>query len=222
MQIVTELSSPFVSMCGTLQSARKIDLKPRTMVYLNRSPGKVFVTSRGYVRLVYPEPNGRLLTRMLLGKGALFGDLPFRPGEFLSNERAIASGTTSVIELDRNELEEQASSNVHFQSLLLQTISAQFAALDRRLQWQLVSPIRTRIAAVLVDLLCFSGGRCGHGHLIDIRLTHEELAELVVSARPVVSEVLAELKSQGIVDYTRAFICLLNLDRLRAISVSDE
>jgi CRP/FNR family transcriptional regulator len=192
------------------------------MIYLNRSPGKTFVVKQGYVRLVYAEPNGRLLTRMLLGRGALFGDLPFRPEVFHSIERAIASGMTSVIELARDELEEHARSNAHFQSLLLQTFSAQLSALDRRLQWQLVSPIRTRIAAALLDLICFAGGRCGHGHLIDIRLTHEELAELVISARPVVSEVLSELKSQRIVEYTRAHICLLNLDRLKAISEAAE
>jgi hypothetical protein len=54
--------------------------------------------------------------------------------------------------------------------------------------------------------------------LIDIRLTHEEFAELVIAARPVVSDVLADFKSEQIIDYTRGHICLLSLDRLESIA----
>jgi hypothetical protein len=50
---------------------------------------------------------------MLLGKGALFGDLPFRPGFFLPNEQAIASGMSCVIEVGRQELENQAVASVN-------------------------------------------------------------------------------------------------------------
>lgn len=218
MQIDAELSAPFISACGKLPSARVREFKSRSLIYLEKPEDVSFVIKRGYVRLVYADSSGRLWTRMLLGKGAIFGDLPFRPRLFVANERAVASGMACVIELRRSEIETVALSNPHFQSLLLQTLSTQVTALDRRLQWQLLSPIRKRIATALYDLICFSGGRCGHGHLIDIRITHEEFAELVVAARPVVSDVLAELKSEQVIDYTRGHICLLSLDRLEEIA----
>ncbi|WP_417848870.1 Crp/Fnr family transcriptional regulator [Thalassoglobus sp.] len=218
MQILPELSTPFVTECATLSSAKVRDLKSRKIIYLEKPAGKTYIVKRGYVRLAYTDPGGRLLTRMLLGKGAVFGDLPFRPRLFVTNERAITSGMTCIIEVSRNELEGHSLETPRFQSLLVQTLASQLTALDRRLQWQLLSPVRKRIATALYDLLCFTGGRCGHGHLIDIRLTHEEFAELVVAARPVVSEVLAELKSEEVIDYTRGHICLLSLDRLEAIA----
>lgn len=218
MQIENDLSAPFISGCAKLASAPVREFKSRALIYLEKSEGKTYVIKRGYVRLAYADPSGRLWTRMLLGKGAVFGDLPFRPRLFVVNERAIASGMACVIEMRRSELESASLNNPHFQALLLQTLSSQVTALDRRLQWQLISPIRKRIATSLYDLMCFSGGRCGHGHLIDVRLTHEEFAELVVAARPVVSDVLAELKSEQVIDYTRGHICLLSLDRLESIA----
>jgi CRP-like cAMP-binding protein len=221
MQILPDLSTPFVTACGKVTSAAARDVKSKTPIYLRRTPGRTFVVKRGYVRLVYSEPDGRFLTRMLLGKGAMFGDLPFGPGFFLPNEQAIASGMSCVIEVSRQELEKQAVASPAFESLMLQTFSAQLQALDRRMQWQLISPLRTRIATALYDLVCFAGGRCGHGHLVDIRLTHEEFAELVVATRPAVSEVLVQLKQEGIIEYTRSYICLLSLDRLLSMSAAE-
>ena len=139
-------------------------------------------------------------------------------GFFLTNEQAIASGATCVLEMHRRDLEILANTDSGFLTAMLHTVIAQHQALDRRMQWQLISPLRSRIVTALSDLLCFSGGRCGHGHLIDVRLTHEEFAELVVAARPVVSEVLGELKSEGLISYARSHLCLLDLDRLQVLA----
>lgn len=220
MQILSELSSRFLLECVRVRPATTREYKNRGIIYIRRPAGTTCIVKRGYVRLVYIQHDGRPLTRVLLGKGAMFGDIPFRPGDFLTNEQAVASGITSVIEIDRVALENEAIAVPDFQASMLQTLSAQYQALGRRLQWQLVSPLKKRIAVALVDLICFTGGRCGHGHLIDIRLTQEEFAELVVAARPVVSEVLGELRNEGIIEYTRSHLCLLSLDRLQMIADS--
>lgn len=215
MQIFTELSTPFVQSCGAIAGAKTRDLKSKQTIYAGRTEGKTYIVKRGYARLVYIDISGRQMTRMLLGKGAVFGDLPFRPGFFLSEERAVTSGMTCVIEVQRDALENHSNSDSKFQSLLLQTIASQYTALDRRMQWQLVMPVKNRAAAALFDLICFAGGRCGHGHLIDIKLTHEEFAELIGAARPVVSAILSEFKTNGLIDYTRGYICILSLDGLK-------
>lgn len=220
MQILPQLSAPFLAECANVPNTTVKDFKSGKLIYLQKPAGKTFVVKRGYVRLAYADPTGKLLTRMLLGKGAVFGDFPFRPELNVTNERAISNGMACIMEINRTMLEAHALQHARFQAFLLQTLSSQLTALDRRLQWQLINPLRTRIASALYDLLCFSGGRCGHGHLIDVRLTHEEFSELVVAARPVVSEILADLKADGLIDYTRGHICLIELNRLEEIAQS--
>lgn len=183
---------------------------------MNRPEGKTFVVKSGYIRLLYVDSSDRLLTRMVMGKGAMFGDLPFRPHFFTSDERAISTSAASIIEIGREVIEQHTKVDSEFQGIFLQTLASQYSALDRRLQWQLITPIRSRVAAAVYDMVCFAGGRCGHGHLIDVRLTHEELSELIAAARPVVSEILLSFKSQGFLDYTRSHICVLNMDKLQA------
>lgn len=222
MHIFSELSVPFVKASGAIGSAKSGDWRSKQAIYLNREVGKTHIIQRGYVRLGYVDASGKLVTRMLLGKGALFGDLPFQPGFFLANENAVASGATRVLEIKRHAIEKHAESDTAFQTLLLQTLAAQYSALDRRMQWQLVFPMRSRAAIALHDLISFSGGPCRHGHLIDVRLTHEEFGELIVAARPVVSEILAEFKNLGLIDYTRGHICILNMERLLTIGTASE
>jgi CRP-like cAMP-binding protein len=222
MQIFAELSATFVQACGSIRSAKSRDWKSKQAVYLHREEGKTHIIQRGYVRLGYVDTSGKMLTRMLLGKGAIFGDLPFRPGFFLARENAIASGAVRTLDVDRHAVERHAESDSTFQTLLLHTLAAQHSALDRRMQWQLVSPLRSRAAIALHDLISFSGGPCRHGHLIDVRLTHEEFGELIVAARPVVSEILAEFKNLGLIDYTRGHICILNMERLLTIGTASE
>ncbi|MDB5348529.1 MAG: putative Regulatory protein Crp [Schlesneria sp.] len=218
MQILAQLCESFTLACGRIRSARRVSFKDKESVYIGREPGITYVIKRGYVRLVYVQPDGRPWTRMVFGKGALFGDLPFRPAAFLSEEQAVSTGASCVWEIEREELERHAEANADFQLLLLKTVSSQFQFLDRRIQWQLISPLRNRVAMALADLLCFAGGRCGHGHLVDVRLTHAEFSQFVVAARPAVSEILKEFKATGIIDYTRSYLCLLDLEALHAIA----
>jgi CRP-like cAMP-binding protein len=222
MQILAELSARFVHACGAIRAVKFRDWKPKQAIYLHREEGKTHIIQRGYVRLGYVDASGKLLTRMLLGKGAIFGDMPFRPAFSLVPENAVASGAVRILEVDRHALEKLGESDSTFQTLLLHTLAAQYSALDRRMQWQLVTPIRSRAAMALHDLICFSGGPCRHGHLIDIRLTHEEFSELIGAARPVVSGILSEFKAMELVDYTRGHICVLNLEGLLSIGSTSE
>jgi CRP/FNR family transcriptional regulator, cyclic AMP receptor protein len=222
MRILAEVATPFVQACGAIRSANSRDWKSKQTIYLHREEGKTYIIQRGYVRLGYVDPSGKLLTRMLLGKGAIFGDVPFRPGFFFARENAIASGAVRTLEVERHAVEKHVACDSTFQTLLLRTLAAQHSALDRRMQWQLVSPLRSRAAIALHDLICFSGGPCRHGHLIDVRLTHEDFSELIVAARPVVSQILSEFKAMKVIDYTRGHICILNMERLLSIGTTPE
>ncbi|WP_240761758.1 helix-turn-helix domain-containing protein [Nitrosococcus wardiae] len=49
-------------------------------------------------------------------------------------------------------------------------------------------------------------------------MTQQELAELAGASRPVVSLVLNEWRRNGIVSYTRQFICIDDMDSLKQIA----
>jgi CRP/FNR family cyclic AMP-dependent transcriptional regulator len=218
MQIRTELSTPFVDACGELSSASPSHYETGETIYAARTENRAYVVASGYVRLSFLQANGRSWTRMVFGKGALIGDAPFRPRFFHVDEQAIANGQITVLEIDRRELETTAKRNPDFQLMLLRIVASQLQFCDRRIQWQLITPLRARVAKALADLLCFADEKRENGRFIDLRLTHEDFSQFVVAARPAVTDVLKDLKAAGIIDYSRSHFSLLDVAKLRAIA----
>jgi CRP/FNR family cyclic AMP-dependent transcriptional regulator len=219
MQIPTSLATDFLTVAGRLRTARRHVLKDKALIYGAFDPEKVYIVEHGYVRLGTTQADGRLATRALLGKASIFGDLPFCPSTSEQSGVAVASGETYVLELKRPVLEAAVHQDETVRQILLEIYGLQFRFLDRRLQWQFVMPLERRIATVLLDLMCFGGKPCPHhpGYAIDIRLTHQELSELVLAARSNVTPILHTFRAHNVISYSRAYICVRTLDALAKI-----
>lgn len=223
MLLKTEWTERFLRACAKLGSARRRPLRAGQTVYSTVPHGRCWVVADGYIKILDPRIDGNQFIRLILGRGGLFGDRPFGAGAFLGfvspqHEQAVAHGPATVLEFDRQELEAETHAPSGLTDLLLESMTARVQFLERRLLWQFTSPVRARVAATLRDLICFEGQRCKHGHTVDVRLTHQDLAELVAAARPVVSAELARMRSEGLVEYTRCYFCVDDLDGLDRIA----
>ena len=210
-----DVQSRFLVALSRVPDASRQSLNHRRTIYASFSPGKTYVIQKGYVRLLAIGEGGEQFIRMLLGKGGIFGDLPFTSPIVtlpigMKEESAVTSGPTSILEFQRQTLETAIHHNDVLCEALLEVYSRQLGIFDRRLQWQFVSPLRRRVAMILLDLMEFGRSPCPHheGFLMDIRMTHEELAELVGAARQVVTGILNEFREEGVLWYTRTYLCL--------------
>jgi CRP/FNR family transcriptional regulator, cyclic AMP receptor protein len=225
MLLKSEWAKRFVQVCAKLPSVRRRSLTTGQTVYLILPEGRCWVVASGYVKLLDPRPDGNRFVRLILGRGSLFGDRPFEAQAFHGfaspqGEQAIAHSPAEVIELDRAELESASRDQGELAGFLLESAASRAQFLERRLHWQFTTPIRARLAATLRDLICYEGDRCRHGHTIDVRLTHQDLAELVGAARPVISAELAGMRKAGLLEYTRSYICVDDLAGLDRVATS--
>jgi CRP-like cAMP-binding protein len=74
--------------------------------------------------------------------------------------------------------------------------------------------VRERLA---YDLLERASDQLLRGEASSLRVTHEELAESIGSAREVVSRVLGELRRSGVINASPGVLSVLELERLAAI-----
>ena len=224
MLLQSEWLDRFIPTCARVRSARRRTLAAGQLVYSTFPDGRCWVVVAGYVKLLDPRADGNRFIRLILSRGGLFGDRPFEGRAFRGfvspqHEQAVAHGPAVVLELDRQEFEAAAQAQAELATLLLESVTTRAQFLERRLLWQFTTPIRARVAATLRDLICFEGQRCRHGHTIDVRLSHQDLAELVGAARPVVSAELVQMRREGLIEYTRCYFCvddLAGLDRVAA------
>ena len=198
MLLNAEWTARFLRACAKVRSARRRSLASGQPIYSTMPEGRCWVVKEGYVKVIDPRLDGNRFIRLILRRGGLLGDRPFGACAFRGfpspqHEQAVAHGPAEVLEIDRHELEAEAHARAELAAMLLESVTVRAQFLERRLLWQFTTPIRARVAAALRDLICFEGRRCRHGHTIDVRLTHQELAELVGAARPVVSAELVRL-----------------------------
>lgn len=224
MRIEKKWAEKFTRVCAQVPSARRRSLTSGEMIYAAWPEGRCWVVAAGYVKLIDLRPDGDRFIRLIQGRGGLFGDRPFRSEAFrgfaaAQCEQAVAHGPAEVVEVGRVELEDAALAQSVLATLLIESATVRAEFIERRLLWQCTSPIRARVAAALRDLICYEGDRCRHGHTIDVRLSHQDLAELVGAARPVVSAELVQMRREGLVEYTRCYFCVDDLDGLNRVAV---
>jgi CRP-like cAMP-binding protein len=213
----------FLRRCRQVPGARRQAFAAGKPIYLQAPQGRCWLVATGYVKLIEPRGDGKQFIQLVLGRGNLFGDPPFGRQAFHGfatrrYERAVAHGTAEVVAIDRQQLETAAQTSAELAAQLLESATARTQFLERRLLWQFTHPMRARIATTLRDLICFEGQRCKHGHTIDIRLTHQDLAELVGAARPVVSAEVARLRSEKLLSGTRSHFCIDDLAGLNRVA----
>jgi CRP/FNR family cyclic AMP-dependent transcriptional regulator len=224
MNLKKKWAERFVQSCSKLRSARRTTVPAGQTIYSNTPEGRCWIVISGYVKIIDPRPDGDRIARLIIGRGSLFGDRPFATEAFRGfispqDEQVIAHGPVDVLELDRAELEAASRGDLEIASLLLESVTSRALFLERRLLWQFTTPVRARVAATLRDLICFEGQRCAHGHTIDVRLTHQDLAELVGAARPVINAELTRMRSEGLIEYTRCHFCVDDLAGLNQVAI---
>jgi CRP/FNR family cyclic AMP-dependent transcriptional regulator len=224
MLLKKEWAERFTRACATLGSARRRSLRPGESLFATTPEGRCWAIKSGYVKLLDSRLDGSRIIRLILGRGGFLGDRPFGERAFRGflaphEEQAVAHGPAEVIEMDCDELEAASRADAEIASMLLESMTTRAQFLERRLLWQFTTPLRARVAATLRDLICFEGQRCIHGHTIDVRLTHEDLAELAGAARPVISTELVKMRREGLIEYTRCYFCVDDLAGLNRIAV---
>lgn len=222
MLLKSDWTERFMRTCARVKSCHQRSVTSGELIYSSFPYGRCWVVAAGYVKILDPRIDGSPIIRLILGPGGLFGDRPFGEKAFRGfaspqQEQAVAHGPVRMIEMDRAELEAASRADADLASMLLESMTSRAQFLERRLLWQFTTPIRARVAATLRDMISFEGQRCKHGHTIDVRLSHQDLSELVGAARPVISAELVRMKRERLVEYTRCYFCVddvAGLDRI--------
>lgn len=192
--------------CPSIQS---INIPDKGFLYRQGYPcPQVFLINKGIVKLSYLTEQGNEWTVALLMRGDIGGRLQTDPAEKAMEETAQAVGEVTLFRLEYHDFKELISRQPDLFWQVLETQSIRRQQAERKLLNILAQPVENRIVAMLKELAEMFGIRCTHGYSLEIHLTQQELADLVGASRPVVSTILNDLRSRGILDYTRELICV--------------
>lgn len=171
-----------------------------TMHLVGEPEDATFVIKSGKVKLSRVGEDGRKLTVDILEAGGLFGELA--PGEGGPDDVVVEALENSyVCTLTRDSFESVLRMRPDLALRVVHMVDQRRRKAEMRLRDVLFYDVPTRLARILLELAEQHGTMTRDGVRLNLRLTHEELANLTGSARETISATLAGFRRRGLVQY---------------------
>lgn len=182
--------------------------------YRPEEPGEVlFILKEGKVQLYRISPEGKKLVITTLGPHTLFGEMALL-GTKMHNTFAEAVDDCLICVMSRADLERLILSKPQVALRILDITGKRLREAEERLENMAFKGIPARLASLLLRLSEEQDSKDITG------LTHQDMAESVGTYRETATQVLNDLKSQGLIEIGRKRITLLQEDELAVVAES--
>lgn len=190
------------------------DYEKGEFIYLLGDPSdSVYLIKQGHVKLFLTSETGRKLTLSLLGQEELFGEEALA-GEESRGLTAEALEDSSICVMEKGEFLNLISGKPQLSLKMMEFWGQRLRQIQDKLEDLLFKNTEARLSCILLELTEEYGKRKGEGIEIDFRITHQELADLVGSARESVTTVLNRFEREGILTKSRYSITIKDIDKL--------
>ncbi|MFT7641660.1 MAG: CRP/FNR family cyclic AMP-dependent transcriptional regulator [Pirellulaceae bacterium] len=177
----------------------------------------VFFLVNGRAKICNLTPDGKQSILAFINPGELFGELALL-GEDQRDEYAETIDASTVVMIPDIEMERLMEEFPRVSLGITKIIGMRRKRIERRLRNLLFLSNRERLTHLLLELAEEYGKRTSEGVELGVKLSHQELANVIGSTRETVTVVLGELQAGGLVKVGRRRIVLLNTKSL-AMSV---
>lgn len=179
----------------------------------DQSDKNIYMVSKGKVKIVNYNSEGKEVVKQILGKGELFGEKLIL-GETKRNEFAIACNNhTRVCSMTLDNMKDLMRRNHRFETRIYKMIGIKLKRIERRLELLLGRDVKSRVCAFIYDQYL------EHDSLKFVNyLTHYDIGKLLATSRAYVTKTFNELKQDDILDYNRREIIIKDLPKLIILS----
>ncbi len=206
-----------------LKCSRLLILKLRDHLFrAGDRPDNVYIVAEGCIRLFQASSTGKETILWLNFPGELFGMAELWSG----NERqvyAVANEPSQVYSIRRQDFTHFLGAHPEAAMKAIGILSARVRALGHILVGLASDNVETRIARLLMRFAAISSGtRCNasttNGELcVNVRLTHQDIANLIGASRQTVTTTLAHLRKIGAVRTVDHHIHIVQPNHLRCL-----
>ncbi len=168
-------------------------------VYLPSDAARaVLLLTAGRVKICQLTPDGRELILALIDPGELFGELALFDAT-ARQELAETLEPSSLVALPGEAVVQLVNRHPTLSVGITRLVGLRRRRIEQRLRNLVFQPLRSRLIHLVQELVERYGRPTPEGTLIDVRLSHQNLAAIVGSSRESVTLGLGELVSQGLV-----------------------
>ena len=211
-----DLPAPVVQKLSETVELREV--RRRQVIYLPGDPGaSVFFVNGGRVKISKVTRDGKELTLAYRGPGEIFGELCMLEGG-PREEMAEAMENAMITELTRDEFEKIVQQNGMLGYRLTKAMLQRRREVENKVEQLLFKDVNAKLAELLLRLGNEYGVQSGRGTLVALKITHQEMANLIGSTRETVSLTLSMFKKKGLIQTDGRKVIISDREGLRALA----
>jgi CRP/FNR family transcriptional regulator, cyclic AMP receptor protein len=194
----------------------KKNIKKGEYVYMaDQHADKIYFIDEGKIKIGSNSENGKEITKALLGKGEVFGEMAMVGIEFRT-DFAIAMEDSVVCTILVNEMKSLMKVDNELSLFFMKMMGSKVMEMEHRLESLVFMDSRSRIVEYLVELTEKKGQRVGYEWVVRNFITHQEIANYTATSRQTVTTILNELRDADKITFNRKRLLVRDLDKLKS------
>ena len=169
----------------------------------------LFILKSGRVNVYRMTPEGKKLVTATVEPGTVFGEMSLI-GQGMFDSFAEAAEDCTLCVMSRTDVERLLREHPSVSVRLLELLAKRLQETQERLADVAYKSVPARIATTLLRLSGADGA--------PVKLSHQDIAEMVGTYRETATRILNELRADGLIDLARMQIVVLDRDGLDAVA----
>ncbi len=192
------------------------------MVWHPDTPSRdVLWVRSGVVRVSHFTEDGRELSLGLHAKHALLGlEAAFGGGH--RGTTAVAHEDLVLFAIDGRQFQQFLAAHATFSTRVAHALNVRLARAQQRMTELVYKTAHARLASLFLELAEVYGVRDSRGVIVNLKLTHREMATLIGTTRETVSFAVVDLRRDGIIENQGKRVVLLDQDALVALATGKD
>jgi len=198
-------------------AAQSQSYRARQVVYLpgDRAASVHFIAS-GRVKVSKVTRDGKELTLAYRSGGEFFGETCLLEGG-PREEMVEAMETTTTLEVDRTALDHVLAGQAQVAYPFARALIGRWRSLQTKVEQLVFKDVGSKLAELLLRLGSEHGVEHRRGMVLGLKITHQEMANLIGSTRETVSLTLSQFKRKGYIHTEGRKVILADREALRSL-----
>jgi CRP/FNR family cyclic AMP-dependent transcriptional regulator len=197
-------------------------LKNGQVIFQKGDPGtSLMAVLHGRVKIGAYSEDGKEIILNIVEPGQIFGEIALLDGKERTAD-ATAMGPTTLLVLDRREFVPFLERNPKIAVRLIEVLCERVRRTSEMVESVAFLEYSARLARLLLRLAENYGEETEDGVRINLRISQQELGNLIASTRESVNRQLNAWAEEGVIELERGQITILDSDTLEDLSSPDE
>lgn len=177
-------------------------------IFAKGSPGRsMMAVLRGAVKISSPSIAGKEVVLNIIAPGEIFGEIAVLDGEERTAD-ATAMDDCELLVIDRRDFIPLLEDNPEVSAMLLKILCRRLRQTSAQVEDVVFRHLESRIAKALLHIAQSIGGHAVGGRSLGIRLSQQEIGNIVGSSRESVNRQLQLWHKAGVVDLAKGTIVI--------------